>query len=95
MSDRTYGNHTLRELISLRQNSTDGAEFYLALLDAAPDFFELASEVETLEATIEKLVSTLERAAAEVSYRDTDAPALKTLDKTLSDPAIQKIIAEL
>lgn len=81
------------ELISLRKNSADGAKFYLALLDASPDLFKLADEVEALEAIIEKLVSTLETAADEVSDRGKGAEALRTIRKSLSDPAIRKIIA--
>ena len=57
MTDRTFGGLTLSELKELRRNSADGAKFYMALLDASPDFFLLADEVEQLEAVIEKLVS--------------------------------------
>ncbi len=93
MRERTFGGHTLDELKSLRKSSADGAIFYMALLDAAPDLFMLAEEVETLEAVVEKLVSTLEKAAAEVSAQDKDAEALRNLRETLSDPAIREIIA--
>ncbi len=93
MTERTFGGHTLDELRSLRKNSADGAKFYMALLDASSDMFKLAYEVEALEAIIEGLVSTLETAAGEVSDRGKGAEALRTIRKSLSDPAIRKIIA--
>ncbi len=93
MTEKTFGGHTLDELKSLRTSCADGAKFYMALLNASPDLFKLADEVEALEAIIERLVSTLETAADEVSGRGKGAEALRTIRKSLSDPAIRKIIA--
>ncbi len=90
MVDRTFGGYTLKELRLLRRNSTDGANFYLALLEAAPDFFALADEVHVLEGIIEKMVSTLETVAGEMERRQ-ETEALKPLQDLLQDPAIRKI----
>ena len=91
MAQRTFGGHTLGEIKQLRRDSTDGARFYLALLDAAPDFFALADEVQALEGFIEKMVSTLESVAGEMERRE-NADALKPLQDLLQDPAIKKIV---
>ncbi len=93
MTDRTFGGHTLSELKTLRKNSADGARFYMALLDAAPDFFHLANEVEQFEAVIEKLVTTLEAAAGEMEAKGEGGAALDSLRDSLSDPAIKKALS--
>jgi hypothetical protein len=93
MTDRTFGGLTLFELKELRRNSADGAKFYMALLDASPDFFLLADEVEQLEAVIEKLVSTLEAAAGEMEEKGQGGAILDSLRDSLSDPVLKKILS--
>lgn len=91
MATRKFGGHTVSELKKLRQNSADGAKFYLALLESAPDFFNLAGEAKELEAVIEKLVSTLEKAADEVSAQGGNDAAVALLRDALSDPQVKKV----
>jgi len=91
MAKRTFGGYTVSELKKLRQNPTDGAKFYLALLESAPDFFNLAGEAKELEAVIEKLVSILEKAADEVSAQGGNDAAVALLRDALSDPALRKV----
>ena len=67
---RTFGGQTLDDLKALRKNSTDGANFYMALLDASPDLFKCAEESGVLLVLIKKLVSALEKAASEVAAQD-------------------------
>jgi len=93
MTKRTFGGLTLSELKALRRNSTDGAKFYMALLDALPDFFRLADEVEQLEAVIEKLVTALEAVAGEMEARGEGGATLDSLRDSLSDPAIKNILS--
>lgn len=92
MMARTFGGYTVSELQKLRQSSADGAKFYMALLKAAPDFFNLAEETEELEAVIEKLASTLEKAADEVSAQGGNDAAVALLRDALSDPQVKKVI---
>ncbi len=92
MAEKTFGNHTLNELIDLRSNPPDGAKFYLALLEAAPDLFARAEEADVLEAIIEKLVSKLDAVASEAARRGEDGEALQALLESLSDPAVKKIV---
>ena len=90
MTARTFGGYTVSELKKLRRSSADGAKFYMALREFATDFFNLVEEAEEFEAVIEKLVSTLEKAADEVSAQGgNDAAAL--LRDALSDPQVKKV----
>ena len=91
MTEKTFGSHTLNELIQLRSNAADGAKFYLALLEAAPDLFARAEEADVLEAIIEKLVSKLDAVASEAAARGEEGDALQALVESLSDPAVKKI----
>lgn len=93
MTDRTFGGLTLSELKALRRNAADGAKFYMALLDASPDFFRLGDEVEQFEAVIEKLVSALEAVAGEMETKGEGGATLDSLRDSLSDPAIKKILS--
>ncbi len=93
MKDRTFGGHSLSELKALRKNPADGAKFYMALLDASPDFFLLADEAEQLEAVIEKLVTTLEAVAGEMEARGESGATLDSLRDSLSDPVLKKILS--
>ncbi len=93
MTKRIFGGHTLSELKTLRRNSADGAKFYMALLDASPDFFRLADEVEQLEAAIEKLVTTLEAVAGDMEAGGEAGDSLATLRDSLSDPVLKKILS--
>lgn len=93
MTKRTFGGLTLSELTALRRNSADGAKFYMALLDASPDLFRLAEDVEQLEAVIEKLVSTLEAAAGEMEANGESGATLDSLRDSLSDPVLKKILS--
>ncbi len=93
MTNKTFGGHTLSELKTLRKNSADGARFYMALLDAAPDFFHLADEVEQLEAVLEKLVTTLEAVAGNMEAKGESGAALDSLRNSLSDPVLKKILS--
>ena len=92
MTARKFGGHTVSELKRFRQNPADGARFYMALLESAPDFFNLAGEAEELEAVIEKLVSALEKAADEVSAQGGNDAAVRLLRDALSDPQVKKVI---
>lgn len=93
MTKRTFGQLTLNELKELRKNPADGAKFYMALLNASPDFFRLADEVEQLEAVIEKLVTTLETVAGEMEAKGESGAALDSLRDSLSDPVLKKILS--
>ncbi|MAF96585.1 MAG: hypothetical protein CMM60_12630 [Rhodospirillaceae bacterium] len=92
MATRTFGGHTVSELKEFRQNAADGAKFYMALREAAYDFFNLAGEAEELEAVIEKLVSALEKAAGDVSAQGGNDDAVQLLRNALSDPQVKKAI---
>lgn len=91
MTARTFGGHTVSELKKLRQNPTDGAKFYMALRESASDFFNLAGEAEELESVIEKLASTLEKAADDVSAQGGNDAAVALLRNALSDPQVKKV----
>ena len=91
MPEKTFGGHTLDELTELRSNPADGAKFYMALLEAAPELFERAEEADVLEAIIEKLVSKLDAVASEAAARGEDGEALQSLLESLSDPRLKKI----
>ena len=93
MTDRTFGGLTLSELKELRRNPADGAKFYMALLDAAPDFFRLADEVEQLEAVFEKLVTALKAVAGEIGVKGEGGAILDSLRDSLSDPVLKKILS--
>jgi len=93
MAERKFGGHTLSELRALRKNPADGAKFYMALLDASSDLFNLADEVGQLEAVIEKLVSSLEAVAGELKAKGEGGDALDALKNSLSDPALKKILS--
>ncbi len=85
----------MAELRGLRRHPADGAKFYLALLDAAPDLFLLANEVEDLTAMIRNLVSVLEAVAAEVTEREGGGKpdgALRILADSISDPDVRKVV---
>ena len=87
MTARTFGGYTASELKKLRRSSADGAKFYMALREFSTDFFNLFEEAEELEAVIEKLVSTLEKAANEVLAQGRNAAATAALLRdALSDP---------
>ena len=90
MTARTFGGYTVSELKKLRGSSADGAKFYMALREFATDFFNLVEEAEELEAVIEKLVSTLEKAADEVLAQGGNAAAALLCD-ALSDPQVKKV----
>ena len=92
MTARTFGGYTVSELKKLRRSSADGAKFYMALREFATDFFNLVEEAEELEAVIEKLVSTLEKAADEVLAQGGNAAAALLCD-ALSDPQVKKVTA--
>jgi hypothetical protein len=62
----------------------------MALREFATDFFNLVEEAEELEAVIEKLVSTLEKAADEVLAQGGNAAAALLRD-ALSDPQVKKV----
>ncbi|NQU62065.1 MAG: hypothetical protein HQ512_13115 [Rhodospirillales bacterium] len=96
--ENTFGGHSLHDLKELRKNPADGGRFYLALLDAAPDLFNLAKENETLKNLIKKMVSEFEDVIGEQLEGDAGGDtcsvpdaALKAVADLLSDPAIQKI----
>ena len=63
----------------------------MALREFATDFFNLVEEAEEFEAVIEKLVSTLEKAADEVLAQGGNAAAALLRD-ALSDPQVKKVI---
>ena len=92
MTEKTFGGRTLDELIELRVNPPDGANFYMALLEAAPDLFARAGEADVLEAFIEKLVGKLDAVVSEAAARGEDGDALQSLLESLSDPALKKIV---
>ncbi len=92
MTEKTFGGHTLDDLIELRSNPADGAKFYMALLEAAPDLFARAEEADVLEAFIEKLVSKLDAVVSEAAARGEEGDALQSLLESLSDPALKKIV---
>ncbi len=92
MTEKIFGGHTLDELIELRVNPPDGANFYLALLEAAPDLFARAEEADVLEAFIEKLVAKLDAVVSEAAVRGEDGDALQSLLESLSDPELKKIV---
>ena len=56
MAKRTFGGRSVADLKKLRRNPADGGVFYLALLDAAPDLFQLSEDFETLEIFAQSLV---------------------------------------
>ena len=91
MTARTFGGYTVSELKKLRRSSDDGAKFYMALREFSADFFNLVEEAEELEAVIEKLVSTLEKAADEVSAQGGNDAAAALLRDALSDPQVKKV----
>ena len=91
MTEKKFGSHTVDDLIELRSNPADGAKFYLALLEAAPDLFDRAEEADVLEDIIEKLVSKLDAVASEAAARGDDGEALQSLLESLSDPRLRKI----
>lgn len=92
MTEKKFGGHTVDELIELRSNPADGAKFYLALLEAAPELFARADEADVLEAFIEKMVSKLDAAASEAAARGEEGDAMQALVESLSDPAVEKIV---
>jgi len=95
MAERTYGGHTLKKLRSLRKNPPDGAEFYMALREAARDLFAAAEDLEHLKVFINELVLTVERAAdaaAKPNPGGGSDETLQVLQDTLSDPGLRKII---
>jgi hypothetical protein len=61
MTERTFGGHTLVDLKKLRRHPADGANFYLAFLEAAPEMFQLAEEFETLESFVLSMVKKIEK----------------------------------
>ena len=92
MTARTFGGYTVSELKKLRRSSADGAKFYMALREFATDFFNLVEEAEEFKAVIEKLVSTLEKAADEVLAQGGNAAAAAALLRdALSDPQAKKV----
>ena len=91
MTEKTFGGHTLDELIDLRNSPPDGAKFYLALLEAAPDLFARAEEADVLEAIIEKMVAKLDAVASEAAARGDDGEALQSLVESLFDLGLKKI----
>ena len=91
MTARTFGGYTVSELKKLRRSSADGAKFYMALREFATDFFNLVEEAEEFEAVIEKLVSTLEKAADEVSAQGENDAAAALLRDALFDSQVKKV----
>ncbi|MBC8339646.1 MAG: hypothetical protein ISR51_05410 [Rhodospirillales bacterium] len=93
MSERTFGGHSLAEIKKLRNNPADGANFYMALRDAAPDLFQLAEDFEMLEMFVQTLVDKIEAAANGEAADTPREDILQGLKETLDDPEIRKIIA--
>ena len=91
MTARTFSGYTVSELKKLRRSFADGVKFYMALREFATDFFNLVEEAEELEAVIEKLVSTLEKAADEVSAQGVNDAADALLRDAMSDPQVKKV----
>lgn len=80
MTERTFGGRTLAELKKLRKHPPDGANFYLALLDAAPVLFQLAEDYETLETFVQTLVEKIEKTADPSTGDNQRAVALEALN---------------
>ena len=90
MTARTFSGYMVSELKKLRRSFAGGAKFYMALREFATDFFNLVEEAEELEAMIEKLVSTLEKAADKVLAQGGNAAAALLRD-ALSYPQVKKV----
>ena len=93
MAKRTFGGRSVADLKKLRRNPADGGVFYLALLDAAPDLFQLPEDFETLEIFVQSLVEKIEAAADASATNEQRTEALQTLKESLDDAEIRKIIA--
>ena len=93
MTRRNFGGRPLVELKNLRKNAADGGVFYVALLEAAPDLFQLAEEFAILEKYVRSIVLQLERVANPSTGNDQRQKALQSLEASLDNPAIRKIIA--
>jgi hypothetical protein len=93
MAERTFGGRPLTELKKLRKSSVDGGIFYLALLEAAPELFQLADDFETLLAFVQSHVEKIEDAAGTSAVNGPHQEALMALKESLNDPAILKIFA--
>jgi hypothetical protein len=93
MTERTFGGHTLVDLKKFRRHPADGANFYLAFLEAAPEMFQLAEEFETLESFVFSLVEKIDKAADPSTGDDQRVKILDDLKQTLDDSGIRKIIA--
>ena len=63
MTRRKFGGRPLAELKKLRKNPADGGVFYVALLDAAPDLFQLSEDFTILEKYVRSIVLQIEKAA--------------------------------
>jgi len=93
MTRRKFGGRPLAELKKLRKNPADGGVFYVALLDAAPDLFQLAEDFSILEKYVRSIVLQIEKAANPSTGNDQRQKALQSLEASLDNPAIRKIIA--
>jgi len=93
MNDRTFGGLTLAEIRKLSKNPADGASFYMALRDAAPDLFQLAEDFETLEMFVQSLVKKIETAADGSAAGALQEDILQGLKETLDAPEFRKVIA--
>ena len=93
MTRRKFRGRPLAELKKLRKNPADGGVFYVALLDAAPDLFQLVEDFAILEKYVRSIVLQLERVANPSTGNDQRQKALQSLEASLDAPAIQKIIA--
>ena len=93
MTERTFGGRSLAELKKLRKNPTDGGIFYLALLDAMPELFQLADDLESLDMFLQSVVEKIEKAANTSTANDQRQEALEALKESLDDPAIRNIFA--
>ena len=88
MTRLKFRGRPLAELKKLRKNPVDGGVFYVALLDAAPDLFQLAEDFAILEKYVRSIVLQIEKATNPSTGNDQRQKALQSLEASLDAPAI-------